>query len=68
LKAVPKTEASYKYIELWIDDSGLPVQIKMVEKNDDSTTMRLSNVARNGNLDKGIFDLKLDSNVKRIKG
>jgi len=68
LKAVPKTEASYKYIELWIDESGLPVQIKMVEKNDDSTTMRLSNVARNGNLDKGIFELKLDSNVKRIKG
>jgi len=68
LKAVPKTEASYKYIELWIDDSGLPVQIKMVEKNDDSTTMRLSNVARNGNLDKSVFDLKLDSNVKRIKG
>jgi outer membrane lipoprotein-sorting protein len=68
LKAVPKTAASYKYIELWIDDSGLPVQVKMVEKNDDSTTMRLSNVSKNGSLDKGIFDLKLDSNVKRIKG
>jgi len=68
VKAVPKTAASYKYIELWVDDSGLPVQTKMVEKNDDSTTMRLSNVSRNGNLDKGIFDLKLDSNVKRIKG
>jgi len=68
VKAVPKTAASYKYIELWVDDAGLPVQTKMVEKNDDSTTMRLSNVSRNGNLDKGIFDLKLDSNVKRIKG
>jgi len=68
VKAVPKTAASYKYIELWVDDSGLPVQTKMVEKNDDSTTMRLSNVSRNGNLDKGVFDLKLDSNVKRIKG
>jgi len=68
VKAVPKTAASYKYIELWVDDAGLPVQTKMVEKNDDSTTMRLSNVSRNGNLDKGVFDLKLDSNVKRIKG
>jgi outer membrane lipoprotein-sorting protein len=68
VKAVPKTAASYKYIELWVDDSGLPVQTKMVEKNDDSTTMRLSNVSRNGNLDKGVFDLKLDSSVKRIKG
>jgi outer membrane lipoprotein-sorting protein len=68
LKAVPKTAASYQYIELWVDDSGLPVQTKMVEKNGDSTTMRLSNVSKNADLDKGIFDLKLDSNVKRIKG
>ncbi len=68
LKAVPKSAASYKYIELWVDDSGLPVQTKMVEKNDDSTTMRLSNVSKNENIDKSIFDLKLDSSVKRIKG
>jgi outer membrane lipoprotein-sorting protein len=68
LKAVPKTAASYQYIELWVDESGLPVQTKMVDKNGDSTTMRLSNVSKNGDLDKGIFDLKLDSNVKRIKG
>ena len=47
LKAVPKTAASYKYIEVWVDDSGMPVQTKMVEKNDDSTTMRLSNVNKN---------------------
>jgi len=68
LKAIPKTAASYKYIELWVDDSGMPVQTKMVEKNDDSTTMRLSNVEKNGNIDKSIFDLKLDPSVKRIKG
>jgi len=68
LKAVPKTAASYQYIELWVDDGGLPVQTKMVEKNGDSTTMRLSNVSKNVDLDKGVFDLKLDSNVKRIKG
>jgi outer membrane lipoprotein-sorting protein len=68
LKAIPKTAASYKYIELWVDDSGMPVQTKMVEKNDDSTTMRLSNVEKNGNIDKSIFKLDLDSTVKRIKG
>jgi outer membrane lipoprotein-sorting protein len=67
-KAVPKTAASYQYIELWVDDSGMPVQAKMVEKNDDSTTMRLSNVHQNENIDKSIFELKLDPSVKRIKG
>ena len=68
LKAVPKTTASYKYIEVWVDDSGMPVQTKMVEKNDDSTTMRLSNVTKNANIPMNIFKLDLDSSVKRIKG
>ena len=66
--AVPKTAASYKYIEVWIDDSGLPVQTKMVEKNDDSTTVRLSNVERNQTIPMDQFNLKLDSSVKRVKG
>jgi outer membrane lipoprotein-sorting protein len=68
LKAVPKTAAGYKYIELWIDDSGMPVQTKMVEKNDDSTTMRLSNVQKNSDIPMSNFKLDLDSSVKRIKG
>ena len=68
LKAVPKTAASYKYIELWIDDNGMPVQTKMVEKNDDSTTMRLSNVQKNVDIPMSNFKLDLDSSVKRIKG
>ena len=67
-KAVPKTAASYKYIEIWVDDSGMPVQTKMVEKNDDSTTLRLSSVEKNQAISKDQFTLKLDSNVKRVKG
>src|SRR5436190_14511031 len=68
LKAVPKTAASYKYIEVWVDDNGMPVQTKMVEKNDDSTTMRLSNIAKNQNIDKKEFSIDLPSSVKKIKG
>jgi outer membrane lipoprotein-sorting protein len=68
LKAVPKTAASYEYIELWVDDSGMPVQTKMVEKNGDSTTMRLSNVNKNVDISPNTFKLDLDSSVKRIKG
>jgi len=68
LKAVPKTVASYQYIELWVDDSGMPVQTKMVEKNGDSTTMRLSNVNKNSDIPMSSFKLDLDSSVKRIKG
>ena len=68
LKAVPRTAASYKYIEVWVDDSGMPVQTKMVEKNDDSTTVRLSNIAKNQKIDNKEFSIDLPSNVKKIKG
>jgi len=67
-KVTPKTAASYKYIEVWIDKEGMPVQTKMVEKNDDSTTVRLSNVEKNQPIPLDQFKLKLDSNVKRVKG
>ncbi len=67
-KVTPKTAASYKYIELWVDKEGMPVQTKMVEKNDDSTTVRLLNVAKNQNIPKETFQQKFDGNVKHVKG
>jgi outer membrane lipoprotein-sorting protein len=67
-KVVPKGAASYQHIEVWVDDSGMPVQTKMVEKNDDSTTVRLTDVAKNAPISLGDIILKLDPSVKRIKG
>jgi outer membrane lipoprotein-sorting protein len=67
-RATPKVAASYKYIEVWVDDSGMPVQTKMVEKNDDSTTVRLTNVEKNQQIPMKEFTLQLDSSVKRVKG
>ncbi len=67
-KATPKTMASYSYIEVWVDDSGMPVQTKMVEKNDDSTTVRLTNIDKNQTIPNDHFTQKLDSSVKRVKG
>ena len=67
-KATPKTAASYNFIEVWVDDSGMPVQTKMVEKNDDSTTVRLTNIEKNQTIPMDQFKLNLDSNVKRVKG
>jgi outer membrane lipoprotein-sorting protein len=67
-KATPKGAASYKYIEVWVDKDGMPVQTKMVEKNDDSTTIRLTNVQKNASIPMDQFKLHLDSNVKVVKG
>jgi outer membrane lipoprotein-sorting protein len=68
LTLVPKGNASYKYAEIWVDSAGMPVQTKIVERNGDATTMRLSEMERNAKVSSGDFDLKLDSNVKIIKG
>lgn len=68
LTLVPKGNASYKYAEIWVDGGGMPVQTKIVEKNGDATTMRLSGMERNAKISTHDFDLKLDSSVKIIKG
>ncbi|HJT68398.1 MAG TPA: outer membrane lipoprotein carrier protein LolA [Pyrinomonadaceae bacterium] len=67
LTLVPKGNAGYKYAEVWIDNAGMPVQTKIVEKNDDSTTVRLTGLEKNQKLNSSDFDIKLDSNVKIVK-
>lgn len=67
LTLVPKSDSSFKYAEIWVDSSGMPVQTKIVEKNGDATTMRLSGMERNLKISANEFSLKLDSNVKIVK-
>ena len=67
LTLVPKGHAGYKYAEVWIDGAGMPVQTKIVEKNDDATTMRLTGLEKNQKIDPSEFDIKLDSSVKIVK-
>ena len=68
LKIIPKGAASYKYAEVWIDEGGMPVQTKMVEKNDDATTVRLTNMEKNAPISLDEFNQKLDPSVKKVKG
>jgi outer membrane lipoprotein-sorting protein len=67
LTLVPKGSAGYKWAEVWIDSAGMPVQTKIVEKNDDSTTVRLTGLEKNQKINSNEFDIKLDSNVKIVK-
>jgi outer membrane lipoprotein-sorting protein len=66
VKLLPKGGASFKWAEAWIDAGGMPVQTKVIEKNDDSTSVRLTDLQRNANISLDQFDLKLASSVKRI--
>lgn len=68
LTLVPKGNASFKYAEIWVDSFGMPVQTKIVEKNDDATTMRLRNLEKNIKIASNEFSIKLDPDVKVVKG
>ena len=67
LTLTPKGNAGYKYVEVWIDGGGMPVQTKVVEKNGDATTTRLTNMERNPKVSDGDFKLNLPGDVKVIK-
>jgi len=66
LTLVPKGNASFKYAEIWVDNSGMPVQTKIVEKNDDATTMRLTGLEKNAKISADDFNQKLDG-VRIVK-
>jgi outer membrane lipoprotein-sorting protein len=66
LTLVPKGAASFKYAEVWIDGSGMPVQSKVVEKNDDATTVRLGDIERNVDIPSDQFKPSIDKSVKII--
>jgi outer membrane lipoprotein-sorting protein len=59
VKLMPKGAERFKWAEAWIDGQGMPVQTKVIEKNDDSTTVRLTNLQRNANISLDEFVLKL---------
>ena len=68
LELLPKTAQKYKSAELWVDGDGMPIQAKVIEKNNDSTTILLSNIKKNDDINANAFNVKLPDNVKRIKG
>ncbi len=68
LKLIPKTAQKYKYAELWVDDDGMPLQMKIVEKNGDSTTVLLSNVKKNPSINTNDFTINYPKDTKVIDG
>jgi len=67
LELIPKTKTSYKSAELWVNSNGMPVQAKVIEQNNDSTTVLLSNIQQNVTVSASEFQLKLPANVKKVQ-
>lgn len=68
LELTPKTAQSYKSAELWVDGDGMPLQAKIVENNNDTTTVLLSNLVKNQTIKADLFVVKLPKGVKQIDG
>jgi outer membrane lipoprotein-sorting protein len=64
---IPKTKTSYKSEELWDNSNGMQVQAKVIEQNNDSTTVLLSNIQQNVTVSASEFQLKLPANVKKVQ-
>mgnify|MGYP001795458770 FL=1 len=65
---MPKGKVNYKSAELWVDPDGMPRQAKIIEANNDTTTVLLANILKNPTLNGGIFKLPYPKNVTKIKG
>ncbi len=68
LKLTPKGGAGYQFAEIWVDRTGMPVQTRVVERNGDFTTVRLTGVQRNAPVPGNAFELSLPAGVKIVKG
>lgn len=67
IELTPKSPTSYKLADLWVDADGLPRQAKVTERNNDTTTVLLTNVQTNVRTDVAIFKLSLPKNVQRVR-
>jgi len=67
LELIPKNKTSYKSAELWVNSNGMPVQAKVIEQNNDSTTVLLSNIQQNVTVSASEFELNLPANVKKVQ-
>ncbi len=68
LVLTPKTASSYKSADLWVDANGMPVQARIVENNNDTTTILLYKIDRNATVKASLFKIQPPSGTKIVKG
>ncbi len=64
LLLTPKNKSSYKAAEIWVDPDGMPLQTKIIELNNDSTTVLLNNLEKNISLSGEAFQINLAKGTK----
>ncbi len=67
LEITPKIAQSYKSAELWIDGNGMPVQMKVTDKNGDTSSVLLNGLKRNVRIKRTEFKINLPKGTRFIK-
>jgi len=67
LQLTPKAQSSYRSADLWVDGNGAPRQAKILEINNDTTTVLLERLNSNATLNASIFKLSYPSNTTKKK-
>ncbi|MEO8574684.1 MAG: outer-membrane lipoprotein carrier protein LolA [Pyrinomonadaceae bacterium] len=68
LVLTPKKANSYKSADLWVDSNGMPVQAKIMENNNDATTVLLLNVQRNATVKASVFKIDPPKGTSIVQG
>ena len=66
LELTPKAPQSYKSADLWVDGNGMPIQARIMEKNNDTTTVYLSNLQKNVTINASGFKVEMPKNIKCV--
>ncbi len=68
LELTPKKGNSFKKADIWVDGNGMPIQMKITEKNNDTTTVVLSKLDKNSTIDVSVFKINYPKDTKVVKG
>jgi outer membrane lipoprotein-sorting protein len=67
LELTPKKGAKYKKSDIWVNKNGLPIQIKITESSNDSTTVQLTSINDSGKINPADFKVNLPDGTKIVK-
>lgn len=67
LKLTPKAKSDFKFADLWVDSTGMPLQVKVTALNNDTDTIVLTKVKKNELQDYSIFKIKLPQGTKLVR-
>jgi len=67
IRLTPKVKTSYQWAEVWVDANGMPVQTRILEANNDTTTVLLTNIEKNVRIEASAFKIDIPKGTKLLK-